>query len=125
MLPRGHFPQWHFPDFSFKIFIIICFKYPDQMQEGIEKPKIILLVFMQSQFLLCGCEPKPWACLNVIIYAVNVSVSMMDNVVLHIPHNGAASQEIERGAGRFIHKLIFTEATMRSIVHYVKPDGCS
>src|SRR6185312_5042696 len=124
MFPRGHFPQRHFPDFSFKIFIIICFKYPDQMKKGIKEPKIILLVFMQPHFLLCCCKPEPGACFNIIVHAVYISVSMMDNIMLHVPHNSAASKEIERGAGRFIDNFIFAEAAMRSIVHYVEPDGC-
>src|SRR5687768_11997063 len=81
-----------------------------------------MLVLMQCVFFLRGAHTHPWLDVDIIIYSVDISICVMDNVVLHVPHKAVSTEYVQRKCRKMVHEFVFAKTSVSTIVHYIETD---
>src|SRR5688572_11379000 len=79
-----------------------------------------MLVTVHCKFGLGRTHPEPWLDINIIVYTINICISMVNDIVFYIPHKRTASQYIQcKGCG-FVQPFVLTKATVSTIMHNIE-----
>src|ERR1700722_9709868 len=84
-----------------------------------------MLVLVHLILFLRLAHPHPGLNVDIIIHAIDVGESMVDDIVFHIPHKTIPAEYIERKCSKMIYPFIFTETAMRAIVHHIESNSCN
>ncbi len=82
-----------------------------------------MLVSVHPVFLLRFAHPHPGLDIDIIIYPINIRVSMMNDIVLHVPHKAVTSQYIQGKRSKVVYPFAIAETSMSAVVHHVEANG--
>src|SRR5688500_13745806 len=124
VIGKFHFLQRHITHFGFEVFLVIQYKYPEEVQQRIEEPEIQVLVAMQRVSFLGAAHPHPGLDINIVIHAGYIRVRMVNDIMLHIPHKTVSAKDIQGESSQGTHPFVFAETAVRAVMHYIKSDRC-
>jgi hypothetical protein len=120
MICQTHFLQGHSANLAFEILLIVQQKDPENVKDAVEKPEIKMLVPVKAVFFLRFAHPHPGLDIDVVVDAVYICISMVDNIMLHIPHEAISSQDIQRESSQSVQPFIFRKASMCPVMHHIE-----
>src|SRR6218665_1595843 len=94
MFLQREFLQRSAADFQRKILYVICHKDPCQIQQTIKEPEIVMLILVDLVIFLFVAKTEKWFCFDIIIHTMDISVGMVDHVVLGLPHVLTCTEEV-------------------------------
>ena len=86
MIHRLHFSNRNVPDSACEVFLIVRDKNPPEVKQAVSKPEIKMLVAMHFIVFLGFTKSEKGFGIYIVVYTVNICVSMMNDIVLGLPH---------------------------------------
>ena len=120
---NAHLLDGHHAYLAAEVFRVIRFKHPNEQQQGIQYPEVIMLEAVQEIFFLCAAHAQHGFDLDIIVYTIDVGVGMVYDIVLVVPDDGAGAEGIHGEGGDVVPEFAVAERSVAAVVHDVEADG--
>ena len=92
MFPRGQGLDGHIAHFAGKVLSVIRVGNPLDVQQCIQKPKIVMLQAVNFEPVLIRAHAQVWLSRDVVVHTVDVRERMVYRIVLGFPHRDVGPQ---------------------------------
>ena len=94
MFQEGQRLDGHIAHFAGKVLPVIRVGNPLDVQQCIQKPKIIMLQAVNFEPTLIRAHAQVWLRLDVVVHTIDVRERMVYGIVLGFPHGDVGSQQV-------------------------------